>query len=1098
MSTAPSSLEPGWYQAVTLTERLATLRAFNNGAADHKVNTALAERRLERWRSQTPFADDEPFSQRLGLDQLTVDEFLHLLGESVEDIPKRLPRTPAWLDEIVQSFSTPEPGGDEAAQAVPTLLSREVSFLGVTEPLISRSLRRLHEGVEALRHEHADLPFDPANVEALLFDNLPRQLAVLLSRTLTLELNVARLRGQLEGETPEERFRHFLTQLRERDVALSTLLEYPVLARQLVIHINSWLNFSLEFLRHLCADWDALRETMSPGVEPGVLTRVEVGAGDSHRGGRSVVIAEFGNGFRLVYKPKSMAVDTHLQELLGWLNERGDHPPFRTMRIIDRGHYGWSEFIPADSCGTAEGLERFYERQGGYLALLYALEATDFHFENLIASGEHPVLIDLESLFHPRTQGIDVTQPDLVANNSMVYSVLRVGLLPQRIWLGAGEDGIDLSGIGATGGQLTPHSVPTWEATGTDEMRMVRKRVEMPGGVNRPSLNGSEVNPLDYSSSFVKGFTSLYRLLVKHRAELLADDGPMARFAADEVRFIVRPTRTYSLLLNESFHPDVLRNALDRDRFFDRLWVGIESRPYLDRVIASERHDLQHGDVPMFTTRPDSRDIWSSTGERITDFLDEPGLELVQKRLRQLSDEDLERQLWFINASLASLSMGDNQGQWASYPLVRPSAEAGRDDLLATACAVGDRLEALALRSEESVSWIGVSLVNERHWMLLPLGTDLYNGLPGVALFLGYLGALSGQERYTALARATLASIRRRNQQIQSSLQSIGGFDGWGGHIYLLTHLGVLWREPALLEEAQAAVERLPELIARDEYLDIISGSAGCIGSLLGLYRVAPEPRTLEAARLCGERLLEKAQLMPRGIGWQTPVTGEHPLAGFSHGGAGIGWALYELAAATGEERFRAAAVNALDYERSLFVPEAGNWPDLREMEAARAVKPERDEASGAPKFMLAWCHGAPGIGLARALILKHTDDPVVREELRVALRSTLAAGFGRNHSLCHGDLGNLELLLQAGQRLDDPELAAKAKNLSSIVLQSVKEHGWICGIPLGVETPSLMTGLAGIGYGLLRLAEPGRVPSVLTLEPPPLDPTNPHESTPR
>jgi lantibiotic modifying enzyme len=35
------------------------------------------------------------------------------------------------------------------------------------------------------------------------------------------------------------------------------------------------------------------------------------------------------------------------------------------------------------------------------------------------------------------------------------------------------------------------------------------------------------------------------------------------------------------------------------------------------------------------------------------------------------------------------------------------------------------------------------------------------------------------------------------------------------------------------------------------------------------------------------------------------------------------------------------------------------------------------------------------------------------------------------------------------------------------------------------VESPGLMTGLAGIGYGLLRVAAPARVPSVLTLEGP-------------
>jgi lantibiotic modifying enzyme len=35
------------------------------------------------------------------------------------------------------------------------------------------------------------------------------------------------------------------------------------------------------------------------------------------------------------------------------------------------------------------------------------------------------------------------------------------------------------------------------------------------------------------------------------------------------------------------------------------------------------------------------------------------------------------------------------------------------------------------------------------------------------------------------------------------------------------------------------------------------------------------------------------------------------------------------------------------------------------------------------------------------------------------------------------------------------------------------------------VEMPGLMLGLAGIGYGMLRLAEPAHVPCVLRLAPP-------------
>ena len=39
----------------------------------------------------------------------------------------------------------------------------------------------------------------------------------------------------------------------------------------------------------------------------------------------------------------------------------------------------------------------FYIRFGEILALSYILNATDLHMENLIAYGEYPVIIDLET-----------------------------------------------------------------------------------------------------------------------------------------------------------------------------------------------------------------------------------------------------------------------------------------------------------------------------------------------------------------------------------------------------------------------------------------------------------------------------------------------------------------------------------------------------------------------------------------------------------------------------------------------------------------------------------------------------------------------------
>jgi lantibiotic modifying enzyme len=187
----------------------------------------------------------------------------------------------------------------------------------------------------------------------------------MMSRTLVLELHVARLEGLLDGVTAQERFHSFVERLPQPDVALALLQEYPVLARQLVVSISHWVDFSIEFLSHLSADWKLLRAKFAAGKDPGILVDLRRGLGDEHRSGQSVLIAKFSSGFELVYKPRSLSIDLHFQELLAWLNARGDHPPFRTLNILDCGTHGWTEFIAVEPCSSAEEVERFCQRRGG-------------------------------------------------------------------------------------------------------------------------------------------------------------------------------------------------------------------------------------------------------------------------------------------------------------------------------------------------------------------------------------------------------------------------------------------------------------------------------------------------------------------------------------------------------------------------------------------------------------------------------------------------------------------------------------------------------------------------------------------------------------
>ena len=1084
---APADFEgTSWYNAFTLTERLCAPSGVSHSPNDLTQDTEQAEqasRRLLRWKQQSPFEVPSLFAQRLALDGMTEQELCSLLAEGPELLQARLSpdgTLPAWLAELRRAFAS---GADtheaesrqEAQHPMPPLLPVLQPF----RPLLKGSIDRLTIGINELSQRFADLPFDPHTVVDLLFARLSQQLEQQVTKTFVLELNVARLRGELHGETPAQRFQQFVQRLSTSEGMLPLLAEYCVLARHVVETIQRFEAVSLEFLGRLCADWQEICGLFTPEQHPGVLVRIQGGAGDTHRGGRSVMLLTFASGFQLVYKPRSLAIDLHFQELLTWLNEKGATPSLRTLRLLERGDYGWSELVSRADCTSQAQVERFYERQGSYLALLYALNAIDFHFENIIAVGEDPLLIDLEALFHPWLKTSDDPTPEPLATLALTHSVLRIGLLPQRSWSRDDTPGLDLSGLGGQAGQLSPFPTARWEAAETDQMHLIKQRVELTARENRPRLHGEEVCTLDYCDAVVSGFTRTYRLLMEHGEALCTQWLP--RFAADEIRFVARATASYARLLSASFHPNLLRHALERDRLFDHLWKGVVGQPVLSQLIAAERADLLGGDIPLFTTRPESTDVFTSRGERIADVFAVSGLQQAQHRLRELDEADLARQYWLIRASFATLPLADEQRPKPALRFSPPSRRASPERLLAAADEVGRRVCQLAFQKGDGAVWFGLETTQAGEWHIRAATTSFYSGLPGIVLFLSYLGSLTGEAQYTELSRSALRTLRAEihEQKKQPTLLGPGAFDGWGSLLSLFTHLAVLWNEPVLLQEAQEIVSFLPALIAQDDCFDLISGSAGCLACLLNLYAVVPQPSILATAIQCGDHLLAHAQPMAEGVGW-TGRNQDRPLTGFAHGGAGIALCLLRLAEASGQARFRQTALSALAYERSLFSSQHQNWPDLRQASAdplAPSVSQER--------FKHAWCHGAAGIGLGRLAGLSFLDEKIVHAEIASALQSTIVHGFGHNHSLCHGDLGNLETLLVATRTAGYDQYREPFERLCAMALDSIERDGWVTGVPLGVETPGLMTGLAGIGYELLRLAFPERVPSVLLIEPP-------------
>lgn len=404
-----------------------------------------------------------------------------------------------------------------------------------------------------------------------------------------------------------------------------------------------------------------------------------------------------------------------------------------------------------------------------------------------------------------------------------------------------------------------------------------------------------------------------------------------------------------------------------------------------------------------------------------------------------------------------------------------------RAQALATAGGIADHLCRAAFFHDGRCNWCGTILDGDDDSEALvyrTLGPDLYEGASGIALFLGETFLRLGDRRFRQAAEGGIARALDRLESIPSECR-FGIYTGMVGVVYAAARLGHALDRPDLILRARDIITRIVRDLDAPFLIDIISGAAGAIPTLLVLADNLKMPELRLSARKLGEVIVAAASKDGEGWSWgaeANAMESARNLTGFAHGAAGIGWSLLELYEKTGETQLLDGALEAFRYENRWFQPAQDNWPDFRSDDGT--VEP-------AP-CAVAWCHGAAGIGLARLAALRVRDDPWLRRDAEAAVRASkraLADPDGPpdpDFCLCHGQCGIAAFLLRAGEVLGDLEARDLALTTAAAGAARFAEtpHAWPVGLRRG-STPSLMTGLAGIGYFYLGLADP-ELPSVL------------------
>lgn len=1033
---------------------------------------ALVQPRLDRWKQRVSGGSATRFARYLkwrGLDE-------GLARRAVVPVRYCGNGWPEWAGLLAEATRI----GERA--------DRPDEWPAVPDPLCDADAREPFDDaiVPFVHAARARLPDPPGDGEATMAARLAlerallQRLARIASRTLYGEFQgfcVERTSADGDEQAvlaralasvfePEQRqlYRAFIASL-QRGALSRLLVEYPVLARLLATCAVDWIETTAEFWRRVRIDRRAIEQTFAGGAPIGPVTAIAPGLSDPHRGGRTVSRVTFASGLVLMYKPRALGLEAAFARLVAWLNDGRVSLPLKAAAVLDCRTHGWMECVEAASCRDAAAVDRYYQRAGMLLCLAHVLGGADLHHENVMACGEFPVLIDLEVLLSAPVRRDAVSPVDVPhggnAGREVWDSVLRTGLLPITR---AGVRGRyrRSGGLVATSAE-SAEPRRRWQYVNTDFMRPGTQAAE-PRLSNLPHLGAHPVPVDGHAESVVAGFTAMSRVLERHRDDLLRRDGVLQPFRAHRSRVVLRDTEAYSALINQLLQPRVLRDGAEWGIELELLLggTGQRSKPRGWRAHVAELGALWHLDIPRFDAATDAVDLWIDDRRRLPRYLAETGQEGVTTRVRALNDEqrDVDRQSIRVALQSAAADRG-------AADRIDRAAGPHHD-----AHTIGDVLRRIAYRdSRGETGWLGIRRADAAGTRgIQAVGWDLYGGRCGIAILLAALDRHHPAPEPFASRVLTplIADGHAATHAFPPGMAASIGARGLGGVVYGLVHAARLLHADALIGAAERAAAAITlERIDQDDALDVIDGAAGAALGLLALHRVTAHPWILARAQRCGEHLLARAQRRGRhGRHVWTTARGRKP-RGFAHGTAGIVYALACLHAATGLPAYRDAALAAVERPRC-------RTPRGR----------ARDGTASAAPMTSSWCQGAAGVGLSCLAVSRILDQPDLREGLDTVLADAAApAALGPFDDVCCGNMGRVELLVTAARELGNPAWLTAARVLAQHVVDRAARRRSYAVCPVDdVFSPGFYDGLAGLGYGLLRLDHPD-LPSVLLWE---------------
>jgi type 2 lantibiotic biosynthesis protein LanM len=496
---------------------------------------------------------------------------------------------------------------------------------------------------------------------------------------------------------------------------------------------------------------------------------------------------------------------------------------------------------------------------------------------------------------------------------------------------------------------------------------------------------------------------------------------------------------------------------------------------------------MEEMDIPIFWSRSSSVNLEDAFRTVAHEQMREEAYKQVEERIRSLDEAEIELQISYLRVSLFLREHEHAKTYAVDAVTVHTTNEVhapDADELIEAAMDIARTLGRTAIEAKNGCcTWITIGMIpGTDRCRMQPMRLPLYDGLAGVALFLSALGSVTGDKDVMRLCNASIHSLRNDTARFMElgkldGLMPLGIASGVSSIIYAHLKINELLKDESHLDDALNLVSLITDsIIDDDSEYDIISGSAGCLLALTALHEVTGDARALDTAVKCGNHVLEARTFRDNAMEWRTNHGAM--LTGFSHGAAGLAFALLRLFEHTGNTAYREAAEQAVAYENGYFNSGHENWPDLRNA--------KQKGGCGQLRFMTSWCHGATGIGLARLGALHLMDNDEIRSNIMAARHATEKAAMNAPDQMCCGIMGRVEFLSLLARSYNDTKLMDSAMSITGSVLDRALCNGCYSLFhdpSNAMQFAGFFQGLSGIGYQFLRLSQPDRIPNVLLFQ---------------